>query len=462
MELLSSFYQLSTFSMASKHILSKSTFMYGCQCPKRLFLHKFKSELRNPIDEKQETVFSSGTNIGLLARALFPNGLSAEPPNPFSYHLSVEKTAKFISQNIPVIYEAAFNFEGVMCALDILVKKNSKWYAFEVKGSTKIKTPFILDAALQYYVISNSGLPIEDISIVHLNNQYIRNGKLEIEKLFTCESVLDSALEQSEYISQNISDFKRLIADKTEPEIEVGKHCFKPYECDFTIHCWKDEKAEEKKYEKNIDKINLKEFLNQFQYPLRFFDFETIMPGIPEFDNSRPYQQIPFQYSLHVLNSEKAKPSHIEFLGNGINDPREELIQHLIANIDTIGSIVVWNKSFEVSRLKELARDFPVYADKLYAIIERVVDLMVPFRSGWYRLPAFKDSYSIKAILPVMVPSLSYSKLDIQEGGMASMIYSELKIQTLPVQKNHRLQLLDYCKLDTLAMIKIFQKLKNV
>lgn len=436
--------------------------MYGCQCPKRLFLHKFKFELRNPLDEKQEAVFTSGTNIGLLARALFPNGLSAEPPNPFSYHLSVAKTAKFISQNIPVIYEAAFNFEGVMCALDILVKKNNRWYAFEVKGSTKIKDPFILDAALQYYVISNSGLPLEDISIVHLNNQYIRNGKLEIEKLFTCESVLDAALQQSEYISQSISDFKRLIADKTEPEIEVGKHCYKPYECDFTKHCWEHVSSKEETYKKNVDKENLQIFLEQFNYPLYFFDFESCMSGIPEFDNSRPYQQIPFQYSLHVLNAEKAKPLHIEFLGNGIDDPREELIQHLIANTDTHGSIVVWNKSFEVTRLKELARDFPVYADQLYAIIERVVDLMVPFRSGWYRLPAFKDSYSIKAILPVMVPSLSYSKLDIQEGGMASMIYSELKNQILPIQKNQRQQLLDYCKLDTFAMIKIFQKLKKV
>jgi hypothetical protein len=153
----------------SRHVLSKSTFMYGCQCPKRLYMHKFQSEFRNPEEEAQTSIFAAGTNIGLLARELYPGGISAEPPDPFSFHLSVEQTRKLIEQKQSVIYEAAFNFEGVLCAIDILVNEGEKWHAYEVKGSTKVKEPFILDASLQHYVISNCGLPLKDIAIIFVS-----------------------------------------------------------------------------------------------------------------------------------------------------------------------------------------------------------------------------------------------------------------------------------------------------
>ncbi len=445
--------------MASKHLLSKSTFMYGCQCPKRLYLHKFKPDLRNPEDEQQEFIFATGTDVGILARELFPNGISAEPPNPFSYHISVEKTARFIANGHQVIYEASFNFESVLCAIDILVNKNGLWYAFEVKGSNRVKDTHIMDASLQHFVITHAGLPLEDFSIVHLDNQYVRKGALNVNKLFTSESVLEQIIENKEFIGQKINQLKTLLEEKKEPLIETGPHCFSPYQCDFTNHCKSVIENEISSREKNIDHESIKEFLNDWEFPLYFLDFETVMPAVPEFDFSRPYQQIPFQFSLHVQKSKNANPEHFEFLGDGLNDPREELIKNLLKIIEKKGSIVVWNKSFENSRLHELARDFPEYSKEIYSLADRLVDLMIPFRNKWYYLPGFNESYSIKKILPVLVPDLNYDALEIQEGGMASLIYAGLKNQTEEKMEYQRKKLLEYCKLDTLAMVKILNHL---
>ena len=445
----------------TKHILSKSTFCYGVQCPKRLYLHKYRPEFRNPEDDSQQAIFSSGTNVGLLAQELFPGGVNAEPPDSFSYHLSVEKTQQLINEGANIIYEACFNYNGVLCAIDILVKENNKWYAFEVKGTTKVKEPHIMDAALQYHIIKYSGIQLEDIYLVHLNNQYVRRGEINVHELFTKQSIHQQVKEQQEFIGTKIEELKKLVADKVEPVVEVGDHCFEPYECDFTEHCWKDVEVEERKSEREafINKEFLAEFIGGLQYPLYYFDFETVMPAIPEFDESRPYQQIPTQYSLHIQTTKESELLHTEFLGDGQTDPRESLIKELLASLGKEGSIIVWNQTFEISRLKELARDFPQYEKQICQVIERVVDLMVPFRKKEYYHPEFNESYSIKKVLPVLVPELSYSALEIQDGGSASLIYLQLKNQSEEVREEQRKNLLEYCKLDTLAMVKILEKI---
>ncbi len=184
-----------------------------------------------------------------------------------------------------------------MCAIDILVKNNNKWYAYEVKGTTKVKEPHIMDAALQYYVITNSGIQLEDIFIVHLNNQYVRRGEINVRELFTKQSIHEQVKEQQEFIESKIQELKKVVADKIEPIVEVGDHCFKPYNCDFTEHCWENVEAEESKSDREEykNKEYLSEFISGLQYPLFYFDFETIMPAVPEFNESRAYQQIPTQ-----------------------------------------------------------------------------------------------------------------------------------------------------------------------
>lgn len=445
-----------------QHILSKSTFMYGCQCPKRLYLHKFKPGLANPEDEQQEAKFATGTDIGLLARYLFPGGVSAEPPDAFSYHLAVEKTKIFLAENQPIIYEAAFNFQGVLCAIDILVKKDGKFYAYEVKGANSIKPPYELDTSLQHFVISQSGLPVADMSIIHFDRNYVRIGELEVDKLFKIQSVLDTVNSKKEFVEQKIAEFKQLIADKKDPETKPGHQCEVPYPCNFSIHCWAGIKEEAALGENNCDKKAIREFLGQMEYPLFFFDFETIMPGVPEFDYSRPYQQVPMQYSLHKQEAPGSEVEHMEYLGDGVSDPREELIKTLIKNVGTKGSILVWYQTFEISRINELARDFPKYADALQAIIERIIDLYVPFKKGWYELPEFGGSASLKVVLPVLIPELSYHDLEIQEGGTASFIYSQINNQPADVQATQRKQLLEYCGRDTYALVQIKNRLDKI
>lgn len=447
-----------------KHILSKSTFMRGCQCPLSLYLHKFKPDLRNEEDEEQQAIYQAGTNIGILAQQVFPGGVNAEPPDPFSYHISVEKTKELIVSGTKVIYEAAFNFNGLLCAIDILVKKGNKWLAYEVKNTTKTKPQHVMDASFQYFVMTACGLQIQDIFIMHLNTAYVKRGPIDIQQLFAADSIKSEVLENQEFINTKAKELLKLLADKKEPSVEPGPHCFKPYDCDFTEHCWKNVEEEEEDHgELSINKKAIKAFIKELEYPLFFFDFETVSHPVPVYDESRPYQQVPFQYSLHIQQSPNSELEHRYFLGDGRNDPRETLIQTLIDDTGNKGSILVWYAPFENGKLKDLARDFPNYAEQLEAILNRIADLYLPFKQGHYRHPEFEGSSSIKKVLPVLVPELSYMDLEIQEGNTASTIYASILEDDFDGDiEQIRQNLLDYCHLDTLAMVKIYEILGRI
>jgi hypothetical protein len=451
--------------MTQKHILSKYTFTYGCQCPKRLYLHKFKPELCNEEEEQQQAIFQSGINVGILAQQLFEGGVDASPPDPFSYQQSVADTQDYLKTH-DVIYEAAFQFDGVMCAVDILVREGKKWHAYEVKSTNSVKPQHQLDAALQYYVLKNSGLPLSDFSVITFNSDYVRVGPIDVQELFMATSVQDYCEEETAFIQTKIDELKNMLAKKIEPIIEPGEFCFKPYECNFTQHCWKGVEPELEELDAtdipSINKKALKEFVKQVKYPLYYFDFETVMYGVPEFDYSSPYQQIPFQFSLHVQQSADSEVEHHAFLGDGVNDPREQLIKSMLELLGNSGSIFGWWISFEKGRIKELARNFPKYEKELLAINERMVDLIKPFKAQVFYHPGFNGSSSLKKVLPIIVPELSYSALAIQEGGTASFVYGQLKNMEIQTAEEHKNNLLEYCKLDTFAMVKIFEKVKSV
>lgn len=216
------------------HLLSKSTFMRGCQCHKSLWLHKHQPDLRDEMDAQQASIFATGTNIGELARDLFPGGVDASPATPYEFQQSVADTAAYIAAGHEVIYEAAFQYEGVLCAIDILVKSRGAWYAYEVKSSTSVKQPFIQDAALQYHVITKSGIALRDIYLVHVNNKYKRKGDLDINGLFTRNSLKKEVLPLQPFITQKISELKKICALTTAPDVALGKHCNKPYRSTFS------------------------------------------------------------------------------------------------------------------------------------------------------------------------------------------------------------------------------------
>jgi len=216
-----------------KALLSKSTFIKGLQCEKALYLYKNNYNLRDETSPQLQAIFSQGTNVGELAQELFPGGVDATPSFYFKMQESVFKTLKFIENGEQIIYEATFQFNGVIAALDILVKDKDGWKAYEVKSSTSVSDTYIYDAAIQYYTILNSGIDLKDISIVHINNQYVKNGEINVPELFTIESVYDRVQEILPNIPNQVEAFKKLIKQDSVPKIDIGPHCDNPYSCDF-------------------------------------------------------------------------------------------------------------------------------------------------------------------------------------------------------------------------------------
>ena len=491
----------------AKNQLSKSTYLRGIQCDKSLYLYKHSYNLKDPISKSTQAIFDQGNEIGLLAQQLFPNGVDASPPNHFRMIDSVLKTEKFINNGETIIYEATFNFNDVLAALDILVKDGDGWKAYEVKSSTKVSDTYIKDAAIQYYTIINSGIELKDISIVYIDNQYVRNGELKVHDLFKIESVLSDVLDYLPEIPDNINHFKNVILSPEVPKIKIGSHCTIPYDCDFKGTCWKhipsysvfdisrlNIKKKFNLYDKGIvtiDEINLDEvtlnanqelqvkseinqsihiekdqlnfYLGKLKYPLYFLDFETFSSGIPLYTKSKPYQQIVFQYSLHFQETSTTELKHNEFLANPNKDPRREFVKRLISDCGENGDILVYNIGFERGILKDLLKIFPEYSIGLNGIINRLKDLMIPFQKKWYYTPEMKGSYSIKNVLPAIVPELSYNNLEIKDGGSASTIFLSIVNGTFKGDvEETKINLKKYCELDTLAMFEILKKLKAI
>jgi len=491
----------------NRYRLSKSTFIRGTQCEKSLYLYKHHYNLKDPIPTSLQAVFDRGTNIGLLAQSLFPNGVDASPENHFKMVESVGKTRHFISQGQTIIYEATFLYNDVLAALDVLVKDHDGWKAYEVKSSTKVSDTYIKDAAIQYYTITNSGIELKDISIVYINNQYVKNGEIDINELFTVESVLDQVLEFLPRIPNEVQRLKNVIESPEIPQVNIGPHCSDPYDCDFKGTCWKhipeysvfdiSRLNSDKKFDlynqgivtldqidlsqvdlnpnqvlqvqselsgsSHIDTEEIRNFTSELNYPLYFLDFETIGPAVPIYDGSRPYQQLVFQYSLHIQETSTSEIEHREYLAVPTEDPRIGFIEQLIQDCGKSGDILVYNISFERGKLNDLIESFPEYSNELRGIVNRLKDLMIPFQQKWYYTPEMRGSYSIKSVLPALIPELSYNDLDIKEGGTASNTFLSMVNGTFEGDvEETRKQLLEYCELDTYAMVKILDVLKEV
>ncbi len=489
------------------HVLSKSTYLKGLQCKKALYFNKYHKDLKDVISESQQARFSQGDKVGELAQKLYPGGVDATPEKFYDFSKSLEQTRNAITDGASVIYEAAFQFEGVLCAVDILVRDGDMWNAYEVKSSTSVKETHIIDASLQFHVMKNCGIEINDISIVVIDNSYQKHGHLAVDKLFKIESVYDDVIKLQSSVQENIQELKNVLSVREIPKELIGEKCFSPYNCDFMGHCWKDvpeysifnlanlkKKEAERLYHSGvtlitdlpydhklsasqvhqvqserdgsviINKKALRSFTNQLEYPLYFLDFETTQMAVPEFSVQRPYQQIPFQYSLHIQNSKYGDVLHKEFLAESEKvDPRIDFINSLIRDCGSHGSILVYNIGFEKSILNQLSKDFPQYEAQLIGIIDRLVDLMVPFKNKDYYIPEMKGRYSIKSVLPALCPDLSYDELEIKEGGTASRVFG--KMLSGEFQGDvllTRAHLLEYCKLDTLAMVKLLDRINEV
>ena len=486
-------------------MLSKSKYIRGLQCHKSLWLLKHRPDLREKPDAATQARFDLGHTVGGLACDLFPGGVEIE----FDYKDfpgMVAKTKQLIKQGTNVIYEATFSENGVFAMADILVREAEGWSMYEVKASTGVKPYHLDDAAVQWFALSNA-ISLNKACIVHVNNQYERSGELNIDQLFTIEDITEVVKSKQPSIPQALGEFNSIL-EESEPNLEIGMQCSDPFDCDFKAHCWSDIpqksvfnlyrlSAKQKfelyrrgvveytdldesihlnavqdtqvkttlKNEEYIDLDVINGFLNTLEYPLNFFDFETFSEAVPRYDNQRPYSQVPFQYSLHIVN-EDGSMRHKEFLGNEFSDPREALTKQMLDDLTSTGSIVAFNKGFEKGQIKELAKLFPQYRDQLLELNKRFVDLIDPFRGLGYYHPEFNGSFSIKSILPAMFPNdeeLDYKKLNISNGEMAMGAFANLhQVEDQKERKEIKKALLAYCRLDTLAMVKILMKLKDI
>ena len=282
--------------MKSKPFLSKSTFIRGMQCEKSLYLHKKRPFLRDRLSPEQLAKFRRGHDVGFLAQQLFPGGIDLTPAGPARVALAAQKTAGLIGGDEKLIYEAAFEFNGVRIFIDILHHDGNAWHAVEVKSSRRLSETYMQDAALQLYVMKGAGLAVETISLAYINDSYIRDGAIDIHKLFTIEDVTLRAKALEGQTIERIEAFRKVDQLTSSPEIPVGAQCFFPYPCDFFGHCWK--KILPAYYEGFSDYVH-REKSSWFTWLMSgaatpvVLSLLCVRPAIPVFDGTRPYQLMP-------------------------------------------------------------------------------------------------------------------------------------------------------------------------
>ena len=484
--------------------LSKSKYCNAWQCPKMLWLDTYKSNEKD--DSNNDSILDNGTEVGIVAKDLF--GKHTDITFNEDLKVMLLETSKLLEQDNITITEASFSYQNNFCSVDIFVKKNQEINIYEVKSSTEIKNIYIADLAYQYYVLNSLGYKIKTANIVYINSNYIRRGNLNLQELFIIEDLTNIVKDKLLEVKDNIEMFNNIMNNKKEPNISIDNHCFNPYKCPFFQYCTKklpvnnvfkirgmsnNKKIElyhkkiytyedllktdiNTKYKQQIEfelynkedyinKDHIQEFLNTLSYPLYFLDFETFQQSIPKYDNIKPYMQIPFQYSLHYLEKENSILNHKEFLAKEDIDPRRSLAESLVNDIPKDVCILAYNMTFEKSVIKNLAYLYPDLKEHLLNIYNNIKDLMIPFYKRDYYTKDMLGSYSIKYVLPALFPedeNLNYHNLELIHNGSEAMnAYANLGNLSKEEREIVRHNLLKYCELDTYAMVKIWEKLKE-
>ena len=485
-------------------LLSKSRFQYGLQCLKRLYLECYYHDLADPVDAGLQARFDTGNAVGEMARQRFPNGRLIEESH-LEHDRAVGTTRALLADDAtPALYEAAFTFQGIRMRSDVLVRNGlGEFDLVEVKSTTGVKPEHITDVAIQVYAAEGSGVPIKRAYLMRINNAYVyQGGDHDLDKLFTLEDVTEKA---RRFVAENVpEDLERMwdvLQMDAVPDIETGRHCTRPYTCSFFGHCHQDEPEhpvrelpwlKESLWEQlkasgigDIGSIpsdfpglsslqrrirdsvvsgrpfispDLASNLEKITFPASFLDFETVSPALPLYTGTRPYQRIPFQWSLHIRDS-SGQLRHDSFLNDDAGDPRERFVSGLLEAVPTEGAIIAYS-SYEKTMMNELSSEFPLYADRLQAMCDRIVDLHKLVRDNYYH-PGFNGSYSLKSVLPVLVPSLSYADLKIPDGMAASMFYPRMFASDTPEPERAEIRdaLLAYCQRDTEAMVRVYDAL---
>jgi hypothetical protein len=475
-------------------LLTKSLLLQGIQCPKQLYLKLHYPDLE--IEESNSRFKTIGTELGELARSLYKGKLVSEK-NPKK---ALTETEDLLKSN-SILFEAAFKFDDIYFRADVFSHSSTGVSVTEFKASTEISDVYKKDLAIQAYVLNKLGKNIESLKIGYINKKYTKN--LPISDLFIIEDLTSEVMLLIPWVEEEIKKIKFFLGGSTTEDIDIGPHCTNPHDCPYIKHCRKQKNVPElsvlnlnfnKKWdyyrqgkfrikdlsdsdfntdkqkstlkkiqskEPIINKEMIKGILSTWQFPIYFLDFETISFGYPIFDQLRPFQEIPFQYSCFLLESESSPAIHKEsYLVDHLNvDPRIQLADNLVKALGTRGSIVAYNASFEKRVIADLAELFPNLRESLLAINERIVDLLPVMREHVY-YSDFKLSWSIKSIVPAIFGKLeSYSNLAVSDGLAAQNSFIEaVKSGTL---NKIRDDLKKYCDKDVFELVRLLQFLKE-
>jgi len=494
--------------------LSKSIYVNVWKCPKGAWINKYHPEWV-VISEDQQALLDTGHEVGDIARGMFGPfvDVTAYKEDGFlNKSEMIRRTAEEMEKGTPVICEAAFSYEGLYCAVDLLRRdeENGGWALYEVKSSTQVKDYYIADVSYQKYVLEHCGVRVTGVYLVNIDNTYVlgQDGIVDPAGFFMVNDLWDAASQaQQDTVPAVLQTAERVLGCAEEPSAELAEGCVG---CDFFSCCFRDlpersvfdlyrlakkkmvefyrqglvsyEQLEEAGVIKNktqlrqmdywlrekgiySEKEKLREFLSGLSYPLYFLDFETMGLAVPVYAGTKPFEQIPFQYSLHYIEQESGELKHREFLAESGTDPRRAVAEALCRDIPADVCVTAFHKSTECGILRKLAEQFPDLADHLNAVAENVVDLLVPFQSGWYYKKEIGGSFSIKSVLPAICPDdpeLDYHELDgIHNGTEAMSMYPKMKDMEPEMREKIRRSLLAYCRLDTLAMVKVWEELKR-
>ena len=482
--------------------LSKSKYLAGLQCPLRLWHQCYNPNLASEVSPAQQALFDTGHEVGELATRLFGEGILMES-DPLRHEQAVRETFKAMENPlVKAIYEASFVYDDVRVRVDILARiGGSKWNLIEVKSSTRVKNEYLPDVEVQYHVLKGVGLDIDRVILLHLNNQYVYDGgKLDLEHFFIPSDLTQETLLSQEEISGKLQEFRDMLQNPHPPGAIPSRSCFNPHPCEFWEHCRQDMPehwiielggiGQNKLNEltsmgiedirsvpdsfplsdiqnriRNCVKNNeeylsreLRSELEEVEYPVHFLDFETLGLAVPRYAGTRPYQTVPFQWSDHILYGD-GKIEHREYLCDDDKDPREEFAVTLLEALEGRGSVITYT-SYEEGVIRGLAEDLPRYRDQLLAILGRIIDLYVIIKKHYYH-PEFHGSFSLKSVLPALLPEMDYRNLDVQEGQQAGLEYLRMinNYTSSDEKEKIRKALLNYCERDTLAMLKIREDL---
>jgi predicted RecB family nuclease len=485
--------------------LSKSRYLASSQCLKRLYWQVHAPELAAEPDASDYAIMEQGHQVGLLARQLFPGGV--EVGSDGGLDQAIRATRELIANpEIPALFEAAFEHDGVVVRVDLLHRRrDNRWRVIEVKSSASLKEEHLDDVAIQYRVLSRCGLDVGSCCLAHVNRNYVfQGGMVDPWRFFRIRNVTRQVEKlQPKLIFQLRAAFT-VLSMPTAPDIKPGSHCTAPVVCEFFDHCNPQRpddhigylprlhaSAMEELEEMGIESIydipddfelteiqrraatsvqagepwyspELRDVLGGLGYPLYFADFETLNRAIPPFAGMHPYDHLPFQWSVHVQRQPGVEPEHYDFLATDASDPRREFISSLCRALGESGSIVVYS-SFESQRLSDLAVWLPKYAEPINAIQARLFDLLPVVREHTYH-PAYAGSYSIKSVLPALVPEMTYDGMEVANGQDAGLAWEALIRGGLD-QTGHawiKKALLDYCGQDTMALIRLVEKLQLI